>query len=74
MSDTIYVWGARSASSSQKFHEMNPGQKLVTNRELAQRFADSFASRLNANRHMQRTYWQPIVEYRTRLPGTSDLQ
>lgn len=72
--DTIYIWGARSASSKQKFHEMNPGQKLVTDRSLAQRFADSFASRLNANQHMQKTDWLPIVEKRTKLPGTSDFQ
>ena len=74
MSDKIYIWGARSASSKQKFHEMNLGQKLVTDRNLAQRFADSFASRLNVNKHMQRTDWQPIVEVRERLPGTVDYQ
>lgn len=74
MSDTIYIWGARSKSSNHVFHEMNPGQKLVTNRSLAQRFADSFATRLNANNHMQKNDWQPVVENRSRLPGTSDLQ
>ena len=74
MSETIYIWGARSPSSNQKVHEMNPGQKLVTDRNLAQRFADSFASRLNANNHMQRNDWQPVVESRTKLPGTSNLQ
>ena len=72
MSDTIYVWGAKSGGH--KFHEMNPGQKLVTDRNLAQRFADSFATRLNAANHMQKNDWQPVVESRTKLPGTSDLQ
>lgn len=74
MEDTIYIWGARSQSSNHIFHEMNPGQKLVTDRVLAQRFADSFASRLNASNHMQKNDWQPVVEQRRHLPGTSDLQ
>ena len=74
MSETIYIWGARSKSSNHVFHEMNPGQKLVTDRNLAQRFADSFATRLNAGNHMQKNDWQAVVEVRTRLPGTSDLQ
>ena len=72
--DTIYIWGAKSASSNQKFHEMNPGQKLVKDRALAQRFADSFATRLNAQNHMHKNDWQPVVESRTHLPGTSDYQ
>ncbi len=74
MADTIYIWGARSSSSKQKVHEMNLGQKLVTDRNLAQRFADSFASRLNAKKHMQKEDWQPIVERRERLEGTGNLQ
>lgn len=74
MSETIYIWGARSPSKGIHFHEMNPGQPLVTNQQLAWRFANSFATRLNERNHMQINDWVEIVDERERRPGTSNLQ
>ena len=74
MSDTIYIWGARSPSKGYKFHEQFPGQLLVRQRSLAQRHAESFAMRLNQKNHMNINDWTPVVETREKRPGTSDYQ
>ena len=74
MSETIYIWGAKSPSKGYKFHEQFPGQPLVRKREMAQRNAESFAMRLNQKSHMNITDWSPVVETREKWPGTSDLQ
>lgn len=74
MSETIYLWGARSPSKGFHFHEMNPGQPLVTNKQLAWRFAESFATRLNEKNHMQINDWVGLVDERQHRPGTSNLQ
>ena len=74
MSEIIYLWGARSPSKGYHFHEINPGQPLVTNNALAWRFANSFATRLNEKNHMQITDWVGIVDERERRPGTPDVQ
>lgn len=74
MSDTIYVWGARSPSKGYSFHEQFPGQPLVRNRSLAQRNAESFATRLNQKNHMNISDWVPMVETRQKWIGSSDIQ
>lgn len=74
MSDTIYIWGAKSPSKGYKFHEQFPGQPLVRQKSLAQRNAESFAMRLNQKNHMDINDWVPIVESREKWIGTSDYQ
>lgn len=74
MSDTIYIWGARSPSKGYKFHEQFPGQPLVRTKSLAQKNAESFATRLNEKSHMNINDWLPVVETRQKWIGTSNIQ
>jgi hypothetical protein len=68
MSDIVYIWGAYSKTLNQKFHEVNlESNNMLTDRNIAQKWADSFASRLVQNNHMHTNDWIPIVEERQRL-------
>ncbi len=67
MGDTVYIWGAHSRQLNQTIHELNLGQKMVEDKSLAQKFADSFATRLNNGKHLHVNDWQPKVERRNNI-------
>lgn len=60
-----YVIQAHSPSKNQTIREFNleMGNPSITNKVQALQIATSFADRLNKQKHLQATDWQPKVEW-----------
>lgn len=74
MTYTFFMWGARSPSTGQFLNEIHPGQDLVRDYGMAERFAETFALKLNTNRHMHTDDWVGYVEEKEHRDGTPDVQ
>jgi hypothetical protein len=57
-----YIVEAYSPSTGHKLRELQLESPAITRRDLAQLFADSFAQRLNSQRHLDVTDWQARVD------------